>query len=314
MKEFKDLGELSLKTKIIEGVLKLRKSFLKEKPIKVSKIRKYNMKIVCGKPLESVKIKAMNLTGYEAYFYEPEILINDEWIIFYLHGGGYVSGSLEVYNGFISRFANGLKLKGYAFGYPLAPEKPYPEAVNTTVEFYEKIIANGHDPKKIIMAGDSAGGGLCLAVGLELHKKNILPGMFVLFSPWVDLTLSGESVYTNTEKDLTLTRPLLKHASALYAGTYPRKEPGISPMFGNFKGFPPVYLLAAKDELLYSECEILYDSLQKSGVDVYFSVWEKAQHAFIVGMNLFPEGETVLQNVENFIYKHMKVKNLDTKK
>lgn len=316
MKKYKEFGKLSVRARLITAFLRYRKKHTKDGPINLEKMRPEtdkSMTKVYGRPLRNVKISPIKLTEYPAFFYEPENIIDDGWAILYLHGGGYFMGDININKGFVSRYANNVKMKIYSFDYPLAPENPYPAAVDATVAFYKKMMGLGIDPKKIIFSGDSAGGGLSLAVCHALKKAGIpLSGMLVLFSPWVDLTLSGETITTNKDTDLMITKALIKDASAFYAGEHDRKDPCISPLFGDFAGFPPVYFMAATDELFFSECDALHDALEKSDVDVYFTMWAKAHHAFIVGMHLFPESKRIMNSIRKFIYKRANI--IDDKK
>jgi acetyl esterase/lipase len=174
--------------------------------------------------------------------------------------------------------------------------------VNACIDFYRALVSGGHDPKKIIIGGDSAGGGLAVAMCNELVKQKIpTPKMILLFSPWVDMTMSGGTIKTNVEHDLMITNHLLENASKMYcAGTNP-KNAGVSPVFAKFRDFPPTYILAATDELLCDDAVMLHDAMERDGVDVYLSLWHDAQHAFIVGMHLFPESTAVLDNIREFV-------------
>lgn len=310
MIEHKDLGRLSFKTKLVKAFLKFKIRTTNEKPFEINAaraMRRKNMTKVCGKVLKNVKIDEVNFTEYPAYFYTPPILANSDWVVLFLHGGAYVASDIDVYSGFACRLCVELALKVYSFDYPLAPEHPYPCGVHAVIDFYKQLLKRGQDPGKIIIMGDSAGGGLSLVAAKQMQKENLSSGCIALFSPWVDMTMSGETIKTNVKKDLMITQKLLTTASHLYVGRHDRIDPGVSPVFADYKGFPPVYILAAADELLCSESEQLHDVMERDGVDVYFSIWAKAQHAFIVGMHMFPEGKVVMKNLKEFIYLRCKL-------
>lgn len=307
MKEYNDVGKLSFKTMLVKSFLKKKLKMFNKKIVlvtpKIRHRRGKRMIKICGKPLKRVLVEQVNFTEHRAYFYIPPKLINSELTVLYLHGGAYVFSSIDIYSGFVSRFIAELGLKAYSFNYPLAPENPYPAAVDAVIEFYKEMLKQGIKPDKIIMAGDSAGAGLALAACLRLQKEGVpQPGLLALFSPWVDLTLSGETLQTNISTDLLVTHNLLYTASDLYAGKNDRTNPEISPVFGEYRNFPPVFILAAEAELLRSECEKMHDVLERDGADVCLSVWKDAEHAFIVGMHMFPESRLVMQRVKEYIY------------
>jgi acetyl esterase/lipase len=308
VKEYKDVGSLTLKTKLIILFLKINKKFARQKSFNLETSRKArlkNVKKLCGKPCKGVKISTVEYGGFSAQIYTHEKLIDNELIVLYLHGGAYIGSNVEIYGGFVSKFARDLGFQCCSLEYPLAPEYPYPSAVNATVAFYNQMIASGCNPSKIIFAGDSAGAGLALAASKQMQEERVgMPGLFVLFSPWVDLTMSGNSITRNATCDLIITKQLIENCAQLYCAGQNPKLPGISPIFDEFKNFPPVYLLAADDEILLSDSERLHDILARDGVDVNFVIWRKTQHAFVVGAQMFPESKIVVDDIKRFIYTH----------
>lgn len=306
MRQYKRFKRLTLKTRFIIKMMKIRKKLVKQKPFDLAasrKARKKNMGFVCGSVCGDVKIETVNWGGHNASILTPPQII-DDCIVLYLHGGAYIGSDIEIYNGFVSRFASELKLKCINLDYPLAPEFPYPHAVDALTDFYFQLIKNNYPPNKIIFAGDSAGAGLCLSASLKLKEKGLLPAAFILFSPWIDLTNSGDSIEKNKNTDYMITGQLLENAAKLYCGGSDSFNPYISPLFADFKNFPPIYILASAEEILLSDSERLHSALERDNVDVHFSVWEGTQHAFVVGMRLFPESKVVIEEIKDFIHLH----------
>ena len=320
MKEIKTIGRISAKTTFVKIVLHARKKFGTKPPTEINAGRAYrekNMRKICGSPMHNVAVQDITCKDRRARLYIPPEIVDEETVILYLHGGAYIGSNIDIYDGFASRFAYEIKMRVYSFDYPLAPEYPYPHALDSVVEFYKYLLLDsGH--KKIIIAGDSAGGGLALACAkrilserndsskTRLGKKSVkssisVPEMLLLFSPWVDLTLSMPSLVVNKKRDLLLTFEMLQGAAGMYCGGKDASNSEISPLYCDFAGFPPAYILVADDELLFDEAVALHDNMESAGVDVYLSVWKGMQHAFVIGANLFPESKLVIQNIKDFM-------------
>jgi monoterpene epsilon-lactone hydrolase len=157
-------------------------------------------------------------------------------VIVYVHGGGYVSGSCSDHRAFVSKFAQSTGVTNLVYEYRLAPEDPFPAALEDSVKIYEWILSLGFEPKNILLAGESAGGGLCMAILLALKARNIaLPVVAVAISPWTDLTCSSDSYHTKNKVSLA---PLNSWSvfSKYYIGDNQPTNPFISPLFGDLKG------------------------------------------------------------------------------
>ena len=158
--------------------------------------------------------------------------------ILYLHGGGYTCGGLDYALGFGSTLADESGAKVFCAAYRLAPEAPFPAAVEDALESYRYLLDKGYAPKKICLCGESAGGGLCFSLCLRLKELGLpLPGSVIAISPWTDLTLSGESFRTNLERDVSLSQEQLAFYTRCY--TQEPQTPLASPLFGDLTGLPP---------------------------------------------------------------------------
>ena len=187
--------------------------------------------------------------------------------------------------------------------YRVAPEDPYPAALEDAVRAYNWLLDRGYPGNRIIVAGDSAGGGLALALCLYLRDHGIeLPGGIIAMSPWTDMTASGESYETNFEKDPLFgnTRDSLIY-NRDYLGLEDPRNPYISPAFGDLTGFPPMLIQVGSYEMLLSDAQTVAQKAKKQGVKVRFHIYEGMFHVFQMAMQLMPESVMAWKEVEKFL-------------
>ena len=224
-------------------------------------------------------------------------------MMLYLHGGGYVCGSREYAKGFASVLSAECGMRVASVEYRLAPESPYPAALDDAYYAYLTMIEKGIEPEKIILAGESAGGGLAYALCLRLRAEGKpMPAGIIAISPWCDLTLSGESYVKNKDTDPSITLDRLSFFADCYVGAYskedipkikritakPRadiekkKNPYVSPLFARLDGMPPSIIFVGEDELLYSDAVDMKDKLFASGCDVTLISKPNMWHAYVL--------------------------------
>lgn len=200
--------------------------------------------------------------------------MHGEWVgvpaarrhVLYLHGGYYIAGRPRTYRNLAGHLATGLNADVMILDYRLAPEHPYPAAVEDALAAYQGLVGTGVDPATVAIAGDSAGGGLTLAVLLRAKSEGVpLPGAAVLFSPWTDLTCSGASVDRNDPADDMLSAAALRAAAACYAGPCDLKNPEISPLFGDLSGLPPMFVTVDNSETLLDDSLRLIEQTRAAG-------------------------------------------------
>ncbi len=223
-------------------------------------------------------------------------------IILYLHGGGYTAGGLDYAKGFASLMSSECGMRVACLEYRLAPEHPYPAALEDALAAYLCLVDTGYDPSSILLAGESAGGGLAYALALKLRSmKKDMPAGILAISPWCDLTLSGESYETNKEKDPSLSKEKLKLFADCYIGavkdtkTNHKKrtsngyEPKhiellrskyVSPLFADLRGMPPSLIFAGGDEILLSDSEMMHERLREASVPSMLYVRDGMWHAY----------------------------------
>ncbi|WP_299458396.1 alpha/beta hydrolase fold domain-containing protein [uncultured Microscilla sp.] len=225
-----------------------------------------------------------------------------EKIIFYLHGGGYIQGGIDDYLGVVSRIADVSKTELFFVDYPLAPEHPFPAGLNDVLNTY-KIVAQKYADRSIIIMGDSAGGGLALALLQKVRSEQLpMPKAVVLLSPWLDLNCNSKAYKTLKEKDKLLTQDALWKAAAMYLqGGGSPNNPLVSPLFANFKGFPPMLIHVGTHELLLSENRRLAKKASVDGVNVHLEEWEGMQHFWYGFEPKAPQSESGLTQIKDFI-------------
>ena len=206
-------------------------------------------KLVAGR----VTFEPVQMDGFEACFALPEDEKDNRRMILYLHGGAYVAGNMKYARGFAGILADKLQQRVLSAAYRLAPEHPFPAALDDALTAYQYLLAKGWESRHISFVGESAGGGLVFCLCLRLKQLGLpLPAAVVGISPWTDLTFSGASYITNASKDPSLAEDVLRDHAAIYAhGKEP--DPLVSPVFGDLTGLPPSLLLAGGDELLLSD-------------------------------------------------------------
>ena len=202
--------------------------------------------------------------------------------VLYVHGGAYIAGVTRTYHNLAGRLSAELNAAVYLPIYPFAPENPFPHAVNRVIEAYEFLLAEGYAGKDIVIAGDSAGGGLSLALLLAIRDQNLpTPRCALLFSPGTDARTQGQSVSDNDEADCMLSADMVRKVARIYVpNEADRLHPYASPCLADYRGLPPLFITVARDEVLYSDAVAAREQARKAGVPVewierdgLFHVW-----------------------------------------
>ncbi len=244
----------------------------------------------------NVDIGDLEVAGRPARKYVADGARTDRAIL-YLHGGGYVMGSLNTHNSLMARMSVACDAVVLGLDYRLAPEHPYPAAVEDAVAAFE-VLAQGTAADHLMIAGDSAGGGLTLACMLALKDKGMpMPGCAALLSPWTDLTASGDSMRTEA-------RSFFLETAAKYSGEQPLDTPGISPLFGDLSGLPPMLIQVDATEDLFDDSSRLEQRARRVGVPVDLVAFDGAFHVFQVYAHL-PESEEALSGIGKFFSRNI---------
>jgi acetyl esterase/lipase len=232
-----------------------------------------------------------------------------EKVILHLHGGGYVTGGMDSHLMMCIPMAQTLKTKILLPEYRLAPEHPFPAAVDDAVKVYRWMLAQGHSQKDIIISGDSAGGGLAIATVLALRDAgDPLPAAVICMSPWTDLTFTGPSHITKAKADCVLLTDVLREWAACYIGTEAPNHPHISPIYADFHDFPPLLIQVGSDEVLLDDSRMLAEKAKADGVDATLKVWDEMWHVWQALGDLIPESKKSFEEVGDFIDIHLSAK------
>lgn len=231
-----------------------------------------------------------------------EWLVPDEaaerGVIYYLHGGGYVLGSIKSHRHMIAELAEAAGLRALMIDYRLAPEHPFPAAIDDAVTAFNWLLAQGHEPKEIVIGGDSAGGGLTLAALLKLRDTDSpLPACALLLSPWTDLTNTVPSRESRAEDDPTLSVPHAIENALAYANGQDLSQPLISPMNADLSGLPPMVVQVGTMEILLDDSLLLVEKAKADGVDVRLDVWEDLFHVWQYYVQKVPEAEEAVDEL-----------------
>lgn len=232
------------------------------------------------------------------------LLSENREVILQLHGGGYIGKIRNAYRDFAVLYA---KMPGeravLSVDYRVAPEDPYPAALEDAYAAYQWLLEMGCKGSQIIVAGDSAGGGLALALCLYLKdKKEPLPKKLILMSPWTDLAATGDSYETNFEKDPLFgnTTDSMIYNNAYYGENDP-KTPYISPLYGDYEGLPPMLFQVGGAEMLLSDSARAAKKAKAAGCEVQFTIYDEMFHVFQLGMKKMKESRDAWGEVEEFL-------------
>ena len=218
--------------------------------------------------------------------------------VMYLHGGGYVLGSPATHAGLVSHLARAAGCECFVVDYRLAPEHPAPAALDDAVDAWA-ALTRSHTA--VVLAGDSAGGGLALATAVAARDRGLpAPRALALISPWVDLSLSGLSMTTHARRDPMLGRAWLAYAAQHYAGPA-LTDPKVSPLFAELGGLPPTRVDVGSEEVLFSDAARLESRMRAAGVQVRRQVWDGLWHDFQLQAGLLPEADRCIAELGGFL-------------
>jgi epsilon-lactone hydrolase len=252
------------------------------------------------RPPAGTEVRRVDAGGVAGEFITTPASRPDRHVLF-LHGGGYVTGSPLLYRHFTWRIATAIRAGVLAVDYRLAPEHPFPAALNDALAAYRWLVAGIAGPPRTAVMGDSAGGGLALALLLRLRDAGLeLPAAAIALSPWTDLALTGASLSLNVKSD-----PMLNAADArLFADCYlagadPR-HPYASPLYGNPAGLPPTLIHVGGDEILRDDAVRMAETLRAAGCRVEIEVWHRMPHVWHLFAPVLPEAGQAIANIAAF--------------
>lgn len=223
-------------------------------------------------------------------------------VVFFVHGGGYVVCSPRTHRPLTTRMAQLLNAVTYVPYYRLAPENPFPAGLEDVIAAYQAVLAQGVAADNIVLMGDSAGGGMAMALALSLRDRGLpMPNKMVLISPWTDLTLSGQSLRDKAAVDPMLTWKWIIAKTPLYVGQHDAKNPLLSPLWADLRGLPPTLVQVGSEEILLSDSERLYERANQAGWDCHLQVWQDMWHDFQMLSPMLPEATSALAVIQRFV-------------
>lgn len=227
-------------------------------------------------------------------------------VLLFLHGGGYCSGSIRSHRGMVSEAGRAAKVRTLALGYRLAPEHPFPAALEDALAAFEYLLGSGIPARHVAIGGDSAGGGLSLATMARLRDGGrALPGCAWLASPWVDLEMTGASMDSKAAIDPLIHREYLKELAAAYLNGASARDPLISPLHADLSGFPPSLIQVGSAETLLDDAVRIAGRLGAADVPTWLEIWPEMIHAWPLWSKRLAAGRKALASVGAFLNEHL---------
>lgn len=282
----------------------LIRNTIKKQPLHLMEpkdVRDYFERRAVSRPLKNVTIAAVDEAGVKGEWQRPANAGSDCPVIFYIHGGGYVFGSVGLYRSATVSLAKVAGADLFSLDYRLAPEHPCPAALEDALAAYD-WLSKRVAPSRIVLGGDSAGGGLALATLQALRDRGgPMPAGAFLFSPWTDLAATGASVSANGRSDCMFQEASIREGGSRYAAALDLKDPRVSPLYGEFRGLPPLLVFASEAEMLFDDSRRTVEKAQAAGVDIRFEPRPGLSHVWPLFYPLFPETKDALDRTAAFV-------------
>jgi monoterpene epsilon-lactone hydrolase len=281
-----------------------KKNQVAKQPVDVTRERIAKLMSMAKLP-QHVRFEKAECDGIKAEWNIPDD-VQTNGVILYLHGGAYVSCSIETHRPLVARIAKAAKTKALSIEYGLAPEHPFPAGLNDAIKVYSWLLNQGYDHNKIVIVGDSAGGGLTIATALKLRDLNIaLPAAAICMSPWLDLTCSHDSGVRLDKKDLMLSAEAGKIFAGFYAGN-DLKNPYVSPYYADLKGLPPLLIHVSDSEIVLDENVGFEKKAKAAGVHIQFEIWKDMTHVWHGYAPILPEAIKAIKKIGSYIQERIK--------
>ncbi len=236
---------------------------------------------------------------------------SDAYVIFYLHGGGYVACSPALYRPFTAELAKQSKARVFALDYRLAPEHRFPAPIEDATNAYRWLLAQGIAPQRIIIGGDSAGGGLSVATLVALRTAGLpLPAFAFCFSPWTDLAATGLSYQTNARRDPVFHSDSLQPVANIYLHGAAATNPLASPLYADLTGLPPLHAFVSNTEILYDDAVGLIARAEQCGVEARLHIADRQPHVWPIFVGMIPEAPATIREVADLIERKVKLQAL----
>ena len=278
---------------------KLKNPYIENKTI--DQLRKETEEAGNKIPLpKNTKFKRVSVGNIDAEWITCGEVETDK-IFMFIHGGGYYRGSIAATRATVARISAEAKVRCLSIEYRLAPEHPFPAAIDDTYTAYKWLLKEGVKPKNIIVSGQSAGGGLCLALLLKLKEKNFFqPRGAVALSPWTDLTQSGKTMKINADIDPVISKKYLDRMANLYLAKTPNTSPLASPLYGELSGLPPLLVQVGSAETMLDDSRRFVKKAKEAKVDVQIEVYKDMFHGWHGSAHILKDGKKAIKNIGLF--------------
>ena len=277
---------------------------LVERPVETPQEMRAVFEELATKPEDDIRCEKVSAGGVDAEWVCAPNAAADR-VVLYLHGGGYVIGSVNTHRDLMARISRAAGAKVLGLNYRLAPEHPFPAAVDDAVAGYKWLLEQSVKPSRIAVAGDSAGGGLAAATLVAIKNNKLpTPAAGALLSPFVDMEGLGESMTTRASVDPVVKKEgLVGMASAYLQGQDPR-SPLAAPIYADLKGLPPLLIQVGDAETLLDDSVRLNDRAKAAGVSTKLEVWPEMIHVWQLFASFLPEGQQAIDGIGKFIAEH----------
>ena len=293
---------VSWQSRIIDPALRFRKDRHIDPKGSIEKLRRQYQKTAehWSKVKGDIKVTEIETGRTRAEWIEPPN-VQQHRVILFLHGGLYCMGSPATHRGLVARLCEASSARGLLVDYRLAPEHKFPAAIEDALDAYQWLLGQGIDPKSMVIAGDSSGGGLAISTCMALRDASAsLPAAIIAMSPWTDLAITGWSALTLAKQDATMTMEKLGLMARHYLQGKSPTQALASPLYGDFRGLPPMVVHVGSNEILRDDSTRLTQKAEAAGVDISVEVWDGMPHAFQL-YPFLPEAKGSIARLGSFV-------------
>jgi epsilon-lactone hydrolase len=275
-------------------------------PLDFERYRRF-LTAMAPRPPNGVQVLRTEVAGRTVDWVVPEAA-DPSVRLLYLHGGGYIGGSVHTHRALAARIAQAAGCVGLVVDYRIAPEDPFPAALEDCIAALGYIAHYGHDgaeapPRRLFIGGDSAGGGLTLTTLLETRGQVPVTAAFTI-SAWTDMACTGESLLSRAPTEPFLAPHLMQPTAAAYLNGWDPRDPRVSPLYGDLRGLPPLLMQAGDSEILLDDTRRFAAKAQAAGVDVTCEIWPEMFHVFQAFSTILPEGQQAIEHLGAYLRQH----------